>query len=432
MYTIASTITREPTGEAVSASRRRVVRHVDLAMDERTTALHAEVEAFVASRVIPAEPVLAEQMAGKSPSYEPPIKDELKREARERGLWNLFLPDARWGAGLTNLQYAPLAELTGRSPDLAPEALNCSAPDTGNMELLALFGTEEQQERWLVPLLAGEIRSCFSMTEPAVASSDASNIATQIRADGDEYVISGRKWWSSGAFRDRCAVLLVLGVTAPDAARHERHSIVLVPRDAPGLRLIRSTTVLGYGHESVGGHAEIVFDEVRVPRSHLLGTPGGGFAMAQARLGPGRIHHCMRLLGQAERALELMCRRALDRSAFGRRLADFETVQRDIAESRMEVEQARLLVLKTAWLIDTIGNRGARTEISAIKAVVPRVVQRVVDRAIQVHGAAGVGPDTPLPHFAAEARYLRIGDGPDEVHIEAVARRELRADRGRS
>jgi acyl-CoA dehydrogenase len=296
------------------------------------------------------------------------------------------------------------------------------------MELLALFGTERQQQQWLAPLLDGQIRSCFSMTEPAVASSDASNIATRIRRDGNDYVITGRKWWSSGAYRERCAILLVLGVTSPDAERHARHGIVVVPRDTTGVNLLRSTTVFGYQHESFGGHAEIEFDDVRVPAANLLGTEGGGFAMAQARLGPGRIHHCMRLLGQAERALEAMCRRALDRTAFGRRLADFETVQRDIALSRMDIDQARLLVLRTAWLIDTLGNRGARTEVSAIKAVVPRAVQRVVDRAIQVHGAAGVGPDTPLPHFAAEARYLRIGDGPDEVHIEAVARRELRRD----
>src|SRR4051795_8143449 len=398
---------------------------MDLDMDDRTKALHAEVSEFITSRVIPAEPVLAQQMAGQSVSYEPPVKDELKREARARGLWNLFLPDARWGAGLTNLQYAPLAELTGRSPDLAPEALNCSAPDTGNMELLALFGTEEQQERWLVPLLGGEIRSCFSMTEPAVASSDASNIATRIVADGDGYVITGRKWWSSGAFRDRCAVLLVLGVTASDAARHERHSIVLVPRDAPGVELVRSTSVFGYGHESVGGHAEIVFDDVRVPKSNLLGTAGGGFAMAQARLGPGRIHHCMRLLGQAERALEKMCKRASERVAFGRPVADQGVTRERIAQARIMIDSARFLVLNAAFKMDMVGNKAAKKEIAMIKVLAPNVALQVIDWAMQVHGGGGVSDDFGLAYAYAHARTLRFADGPDEVHRNQIAKLEL-------
>jgi len=401
---------------------------MDFATTGRTLELMAEVEDFVKNRVLAAEAVLAEQVAGAADPYrfEAPIKDELRREARGRGLWNLFLPHPRWGAGLTNLEYAPLAEISGWSPELAPEAMNCSAPDTGNMELLALVGTPPQQDRWLVPLLEGEIRSCFSMTEPAVASSDASNIATRIERDGDDYVINGRKWWSSGAMRGRCELLVVMGVTDPGADRHRRHSMVLVPRDTPGVCIVRSTTVFGYRHASVGGHAEIVYEDVRVPIENLLGQEGGGFAAAQARLGPGRIHHCMRLIGQAERALELMCRRANERVAFGKRLADQGSVQQWIADSRIEIEQVRLLVLKTAWLMDTVGVQGARTEIAAIKVAVPSTVARVLDRAIQTFGAAGVSEDVPLAHFYSEARYLRIGDGPDEVHRQTVARRELR------
>ncbi len=401
---------------------------MDFTPSDRTVALQAELTDFLTTRVLPAEAVLEEQLAGAADPlrFEPPVKDALKAEARDRGLWNLFLAGGSpHGAGLTNLEYAPLAEVMGRSPDLLPEATNCSAPDTGNMELLELFGTPSQQERWLQPLLAGEIRSCFSMTEPDVASSDARNIATRIRRDGDHYVVNGRKWWSSGALRERCELLVVLGVTDPDAEPYQRHSMLLVPRDTEGVRIVRSTTVFGYEHASVGGHAEILFEDARVPVENLLGTEGGGFAMAQARLGPGRIHHCMRLLGQAERALELMCRRALSRTAFGSLLADQGVVQQQIAESRMAIDQARLIVLKTAALIDTVGNRGARTEISTIKAVVPRVVQEVVDRAIQVHGGGGVSDDFPLARFWTEGRYLRLGDGPDEVHVAAVARQEL-------
>jgi len=400
---------------------------MDFAYSARTTQLIRELRDFMESHVVPAERVLRDQVAdaGGSLSFEPPVKDELKREARTRGLWNLFLPDERWGAGLTNLEYAPLAEITGWSHDLAPEALNCSAPDTGNMELLAQFGTPAQQERWLVPLLEGEIRSCFSMTEPEVASSDASNIRTRIERDGDHYVVNGRKWWSSGAMRGRCKVLVVMAVTDPDADRDRRQSMILVPVDTPGVRIIRSTTVFGYAHPTVGGHAEIVYDEVRVPVENLLGEEGAGFAIAQARLGPGRIHHCMRLLGQAEQALELMCRRARERIAFGKRLADQGVIQEWIADSRIELEQARLLVLKTAWLMDTVGNKGARAEISAIKVVVPSVAAKVIDRAIQTFGGAGVSDDFPLAASYTEARYLRIGDGPDEVHRRVVARQEL-------
>lgn len=400
---------------------------MDFTPSARVSALSAELTDFLTTSVLPAESVLDEQCAASADSIrdEAPILDALKKQARSRGLWNLFLVGSPRGPGLTNLEYAPLAEITGWSPDLAPEATNCSAPDTGNMELLELFGTVEQQRLWLDPLLEGEIRSCFAMTEPEVASSDARNISTRIRRDGGDYVVTGHKWWASGALRERCALLVVLGVTDPDAAPSRRHSMILVPKDTPGVRIVRSTPVFGYEHASVGGHAEIWFDDVRVPAANLLGTEGAGFGMAQARLGPGRVHHCMRLLGQAERALELMCRRAQSRTAFGAPLADQGVVREQIALSRMEVDQARLIVLKTAWLIDTVGNRSCRTEISTIKALVPRVVAGVVDRAIQVHGAAGVSADTPLARFYTDGRFLRIGDGPDEVHVAAVARREL-------
>ena len=401
---------------------------MNFAFDERTEELRTELTDFVRTRVIPAEPVLEEQLASASDrmAFEPPIKAELQAAARSRGLWNLFLPDGEHGAGLTNLQYAPLAEITGWSPDLAPESVNCSPPDTGNMELLELFATAEQRDRWLVPLLEGEIRSCFSMTEPAVASSDPSNIQTRIVRDGDSYVVNGRKWWSSAAMRPRCELLVVMGVSDPEGDAHRRHSMLLVPKDTPGVNIVRSTPVLGYDHAAFGGHAEIVFEDARVPAENLLGDEGSGFAMAQARLGPGRIHHCMRLLGQGERALELMCRRVGERVAFGKRLSEQGVVQEWIAESRMDLEQARLLVLKTAWLMDTVGAKGARIEISAIKVVVPNAVARIVDRAIQAFGAAGLSDDVPLARFYSEARYLRIGDGPDEVHKMSVARRELR------
>jgi len=400
---------------------------MDFGFDARTSELHEALTDFLNERVYPAEAVHAEQVgSAPDPWTRPPIVDELKAEARKRGLWNLFLTDPRHGAGLTNLQYAPLAELTGRSPHLAPEALNCAAPDTGNMEVLAEFGSPQQQERWLRPLLDGEIRSAFCMTEPDVASSDATNIATRIARDGDEYVISGRKWWSSGAMDPRCQIFIVMGKTDPAADRHRQQSMVLVPRDTAGVTVRRGMTVFGYTDAAHGGHAEIDFDDVRVPADNLIAGDGAGFAIAQARLGPGRIHHCMRLIGMAERALELLCQRVSQRVAFGRPLAEQGVIQEWIAESRVRIEQARLLVLKTAWLMDTVGNRGAHTEIQAIKIATPAMAEWVIDRAIQSYGAAGVSQDSPLAALWAQARTLRLADGPDEVHRASLARRELR------
>ncbi|MBU8859681.1 MULTISPECIES: acyl-CoA dehydrogenase family protein [unclassified Micromonospora] len=400
---------------------------MEFAYDDRTVELRQRLEAFLTECVYPAEPVHHEQVAAAGdPWARPPVMEELKAQARERGLWNLFLPDARYGAGLTNLQYAPLAELTGRSPHLAPEALNCAAPDTGNMELLAEFGSEAQRKQWLMPLLAGEIRSAFCMTEPEVASSDATNIATRITRDGDHYVINGRKWWSSGAMDPRCEIFIVMGKTDPDADRHRQQSMILVPRDTPGVTVRRGMRVFGYSDAPHGGHAEIDFSDVRVPVDNLVGEEGTGFAIAQARLGPGRIHHCMRLVGMAERALELLCRRVLDRIAFGRPLAEQGVVREWIAESRVRIEQARLLVLKTAWLMDTVGNKGAHTEIQAIKIATPLMAEWVIDKAIQAYGGAGVSQDTPLAELWAGARTLRLADGPDEVHRASLARRELR------
>ncbi len=401
---------------------------MDFAFDARTEELRAKLLAFMDEHVYPAEAVAEEQRAAlASPWDTPAVVEELKAEARRQGLWNLFLPDAEHGAGLTNLQYAPLAEITGRSPQLAPTALNCAAPDTGNMEVLAQFGTEEHKKRWLGPLLAGEIRSAFAMTEPDVASSDATNITTLIERDGDDYVITGRKWYISGAMNPQCQVFIVMGKTDPDGADIRRQqSMVLVPRDAPGLEVRRAMRVYGYEDHYHGGHAEVVFDRVRVPVSHLIGEEGGGFAIAQARLGPGRIHHCMRLIGMAERAIELMCRRAATRTAFGKPLAQQGVVQEWIADARVAVEQVRLLVLKTAWLMDTVGNKGAHTEIQAIKIATPRAVVDILDRAVQVHGAGGVGQDFPLAELWAAARTLRLADGPDEVHQRSLARRELK------
>jgi acyl-CoA dehydrogenase len=404
---------------------------VDFAPDPRTTELAQQLQDFLVERVHPAEAVFDQQVR-ESGWARPPIIEELKAEARSRGLWNLFLPKEHherhgYGAGLTNLQYAPLAELTGRSPALAPEAVNSAAPDTGNMELLSLFGTEQQRAEWLEPLLAGEIRSVFSMTEPAVASSDATNIRTEIRRDGEDYVIQGRKWWSSGAMNPNCRIAIVMGVTDPEAEPHRRQSMILVPTDTPGVTVERSTSVFGYSDAAHGGHAVIHYDDVRVPAANLLGEPGSGFALAQARLGPGRIHHCMRLLGMAERAVDLMIDRVKQQVAFGKPVAEQGVVQHWIAQSRIRIEQARLLVLKTAWLIDTVGNQGARTEIAAIKVAVPEVTKYVVDRAIQAHGGMGVSQDTPLPSLYAQARLLQIADGPDEVHEMVIARRELRS-----
>src|SRR3954451_10841051 len=401
---------------------------MDFAYDATTLELRERLQTFMEDFVYPAEGRFRDQIAAAVDPWDtPPVIEELKREARAQGLWNLFLPAAHeHGAGLTNLQYAPLAEITGRNPWLAPEALNCSAPDTGNMELLSLFGTPEQQARWLEPLLEGEIRSAFSMTEPEVASSDATNTATRIERDGDHYVINGRKWWTSGAMSPRCRLLIVMGVTDPDAERHRRQSMILVPKDAPGVRIQRSTSVFGYDDGPHGGHAEIVYDDVRVPAANLLGAEGEGFRLAQERLGPGRIHHAMRAIGMAERALEMLCRRTASRCAFGRPIVEHGVVQRWISEARVRIEQVRLLVLKTAWLMDTVGNRGARIEVSAIKVAAPEVATWVIDRAIQAHGGMGVSQDTLLPERYAVARTLQIADGPDEVHYMAIARRETR------
>jgi len=397
---------------------------MDFAYSNKVEDLRRTLWTFMEQHVLPAEPVYRSQMerAG-DPHFHPPVLEELKEKARAQGLWNLFLPDSEHGAGLSVLEYAPLAEITGWSPWLAPEALNCSAPDTGNMEILARFGTPPQQAEWLMPLLAGEIRSCFSMSEPDVASSDATNIRTRIETDGDDYVIIGRKHFSSGAASPRCRVAIVMGVTNLTADPHQRQSMVIVPMASEGLTVERDPAVFGY-HDR-GGHAQIHFDHVRVARSNLLGEEGAGFAIAQSRLGPGRIHHCMRALGAAERALELMCRRTKARVAFGKTLAEQGVIQEWIADSRLAIDQARLLVLKTAWLIDTVGSGAARTEIAAIKVAAPAALKFVTDRAIQVFGAAGFTDDFPLASFYALARWLQIADGPDEVHRRSLARSEL-------
>jgi acyl-CoA dehydrogenase len=400
---------------------------MDLTPTARSLELRARLLEFMDEFVYPAERVYWQQRASGDPHAPPPVLEELKTEARSRGLWNLFLRDEEWGAGLSNVEYASLAEITGRSPHFAPEAINCSAPDTGNMEVLAQFGSDEQRRRWLVPLLDGEIRSCFAMTEPGVASSDPTNLATTIRRDGDAYVVNGRKWWSTGALDPRCRVAIVMGVSDPDAAPHARHSMVLVPLDAPGVKIERDLTTFGYTDRQ--GHGELVFDGVRVPAANLIGERGAGFAIAQARLGPGRIHHCMRTIGTAERSLQLMTERAIAREAFGVPLSEHGVVSTWIAESRIELEQARLLTLKAAWLMDTVGNKSARSEIAAIKVVAARVGTRITDRAMQVFGAAGLSGDTPLAYFYAMGRQLRIADGPDEVHLRTVAREEIRTVR---
>jgi acyl-CoA dehydrogenase len=431
---------------------------MDFAYDDRTQDLRERLLAFMDEYVYPAESVAREQAEVAASEGRPwerlPVTADLKAEARRRGLWNLFLTGKsaeavrKWEAAtgqaesrlpdppLTNLQYAPLAEITGWSPGLAPEALNCAAPDTGNMEVLAEFGSPEQAERWLRPLLDGQIRSAFCMTEPAVASSDASNIATTITPDGESYVINGRKWWSSGALSSDCKILIVMGVTgsrdeaaAGNEHGHGRHSMILVPRDTPGVEVGRGLTVFGYTDGPHGGHAEVQFTDVRVPKDNMIAGEGQGFAIAQARLGPGRIHHCMRQIGAAERALDLMCARAATRTAFGKTLADQGVVRDWIAESRVRIEQARLLVLKTAWLMDTAGNKGAHGEIQAIKIVTPAMTEWVIDKAIQVHGWGGVSQAFPLAQMWASARSLRFADGPDEVHKRSLARRELRKPR---
>jgi acyl-CoA dehydrogenase len=406
---------------------------MDFAYDTTTTELQERLTAFMEEFIYPAEETFFEQRAKMGDRWSSPaIVEELKSAARAQGLWNLFLPRTHeYGAGLTNVQYAPLAEITGRAVWLAPEAINCSAPDTGNMELLSLFGTDDQKERWLKPLLEGQIRSAFSMTEPAVGSSDARNISLTITRDGDEYVINGRKWWTSGAMSPRCQLLIVMGVTDPDAETYRRQSMILVPKDSPGVSILRSTSVFGYDDGYHGGHAEIVYDDVRVPIENLLGDEGDGFRIAQERLGPGRIHHAMRTIGMAERALELMIARTASRSTFGRPIIEHGVVERWIAEARVKIEQARLLTLKTAWLMDTVGNKGARIEISAIKVAAPEVATWVIDRAIQAHGAGGVSQDFPLAELYAVARSLQIADGPDEVHLMSIARRETRDVRER-
>jgi acyl-CoA dehydrogenase len=399
---------------------------MDFGFDERTTELRSTLLEFMTDRVYPAEAVLAEQLAASPTSWAPPpIVAELRSEARKRGLWNLFLPGPD-GAGLTNLQYAPLCEILGRSPKLAPVATNCSAPDTGNMELLSAYGTAAQKAEWLAPLLEGSIRSSFSMSEPDVASSDATNIETSIRPDGDDYVITGRKWWSTGAMSPGAALFIVMGKTDPAADRHRQQSMVLVPRDTPGLTIVRPLTVFGYEDRDHGGHAEVRFDDVRVPVSSLLGAEGEGFAMAQARLGPGRIHHCMRVLGMVERALGLGRERAASRIAFGRPLAEQGVIREWFAEARTEIEANRLLVLKTAWLMDTVGNRAAHAEIQSIKIAVPRMASSILDRMMQLFGAGGLSQDTVLAEFAAGVRALRLADGPDEVHLNALGRDELK------
>ena len=399
---------------------------MDFAPDATTVEIVARMQAFLTECVYPAEAVLERQIAETPDDWSlRPIVRELQAEARSRGLWNLFLP----AAGLTNLQYAAVAELTGRSPKLAPVALNCAAPDTGNMEVLSEFGTVAQKQRWLEPLLEGRIRSSFCMTEPEVASSDATNIATRIRRDGDDYVISGRKWWSTGAMNPEAEIFIVMGRTASpesDAPRHRQQSMILVPRDTPGVTIVRPLTVFGYDDRDHGGHAEVLFDRVRVPATNLIAGEGDGFAIAQARLGPGRIHHCMRLLGMAERTMDLMRERAKNRIAFGRPLADQGVVREWLAESRISIESLRLLVLKTAWLMDTVGNAGAMTEIQAIKIAVPRAVQQILDRAIQLHGGGGLTADDPIAEMFAGARALRLADGPDEVHLSSLGKAELR------
>ncbi|WP_138997895.1 acyl-CoA dehydrogenase family protein [Rhodococcus zopfii] len=400
---------------------------MDFAYSPKVEELRSKLTAFMQDRILPAEVIAAQQLADK-PDYwgAPPIMADLKTAAKRQGLWNLFLPEDG-GAGLTNLEYAPLAELTGWSPHLAPEALNCNAPDTGNMELLARFGTDEQKAQWLAPLLDGEIRSCFSMTEPDVASSDASNVRLEIADDGDDWVLTGRKWWTTAALRDDTRVAMVMGVTDPDAPAGSRHSIVLVPMDTPGVHVERSTTVLGFDDRHEGGHGEIVYDRVRVPKANLLGPRGKGFAVAQARLGPGRIHHCMRLIGMAERAIALTTERARARVAFGKPLADEGVVQATVADARIKLDAARLMVLRAAWRMDVEGAKAARHDIAAAKVMVPLTVKWILDEAIQIFGGAGLSQDTPLAMLYSQARFLQIADGPDQVHRRSLARAEFGA-----
>ena len=403
---------------------------MDFELSDRAQKLREELLDFSATHIEPNEQVWLDQLASVPPGehIHPPIVDELKAEAQKRGLWNLFLPDEEHGAGLTNVDYAPLAEIMGRYRFFA-EVCNCNAPDTGNMEVLHQFGTPEQQERWLTPLLEGKIRSTFCMTEPDVASSDATNIGLRIERDGDEYVLNGRKWWSSNVYHPNTEILIVMGKTDPSAPTYQQQSMILVPLDTPGVERVRDLTVFGY-HDPEG-HGEVSFTDVRVPASNLLVGEGAGFMIAQARLGPGRIHHCMRAIGVAERALELMCERADNREAFGNPVSHYGNIKDWIAEARIELEMARLLVMKTAWLMDTVGNKHARIEISGIKFAVPNICLKIVDRAIQVHGGGGVSQDFPLAYAYAALRTLRLADGPDEVHKMSLARQELRKQRER-
>ena len=405
---------------------------MDFALDARTESLRQSLLTFMADRIEPSAPVFHEQLGQLADPWawtEAPILGQLQSEAQELGLWNLFLPvEHADSPGLTNLQYAPLAEITGRCGHLAPAALNCAAPDTGNMEVLSLFGTPEQKERWLEPLLKAEIRSAFAMTEPDVASSDATNIETRIERDGDEYVLNGRKWWITGAMNPHAEIMIVMGKTDPSASRHRQQSMVLVPRDTPGVEVVRGMEVFGYDDHEHGGHAELRFNDVRVPVTNLIGDEGTGFAIAQARLGPGRIHHCMRAIGVAERALALMVERARTRIAFGKPLAEQGMVQHAVAVSRNEIDQARLLCHKAAWTIDQHGNKEARNLVAQIKAVAPQMTCNVIDRAIQVHGGAGVSDDFPLARMYGWQRAMRIFDGPDEVHLRSIARAELGAE----
>lgn len=399
---------------------------MDFSYSPKVQELQKKLNAFMDEYVYPNEAVYERQVNEQKDRWSavPPIIEELKEKAKQAGLWNLFLPESEYGAGLTNVEYAPLCEIMGRSM-IGPEIFNCNAPDTGNMEVLVRYGTEEQKQQWLIPLLNGEIRSCFSMTEPAVASADATNVEADIRREGDEYVINGRKWWSSGAGDPRCKIAIFMGKTDPTAKKHEQQSMILVPLDTPGVKIERMVPVFGYDH-APHGHGEITFENVRVPVDNILWGEGKGFAIAQGRLGPGRIHHCMRLIGAAERALDLLCERVLKRVAFGKPLAEQGVIREWIADSRIEIEQARLLTLKAAYMMDTVGNKVAKSEIAMIKVVAPSMALRVLDRAIQAFGGAGVSDDFPLAALWANARTLRIADGPDEVHRASVAKYELR------